>query len=397
MNNTDLRIVIVGAGIAGLATAASLARSGIRCEVYEQARLISEVGAGIQIAPNAARVLRDLGLGAALEEAGVRIGALEMRRWDDDRVLRGMRLDRTEQLFGAAYYAVHRADLHHMLLESVPVGTVHLGLRCVRVEEQQERVVLLFADGSSTHADVVIGADGIHSVVRDVLVSDEPRFSGQAVYRGVVRADRLSLPADDPKVLMWLGPGRHCVCYPISGGDRVSFAATAPAAETGVESWSAHADRERVLATYDGWHEAMREVIGEAEAIGQWSLYDRETVRTWSTPRTTIVGDAAHPMLPFMAQGANQALEDAAALAACLRDSDRVFVPKALAHYADVRQSRTEQIHRISRENTRMLHLPDGPEQRERDATLAANADVSTREWLYGYDAEEAVRPRAAS
>ncbi|MDR7301978.1 FAD-dependent monooxygenase [Haloactinomyces albus] len=397
MRNNEMRIAIVGAGIAGLTAASALARAGVRCEVFEQTRLLREVGAGIQIAPNAANLLHRLGLANDLGEVAIRAEALEMRRWQDGSVLRRMPLGgRSEEFFGAPYYVVHRADLHHVLLESLPVETVRLGKRCVAIEESPEHVELFFEDGTTRVADVVVGADGIHSVVRGNLVADAPRFSGQTIYRGVIPAERMPLFDDDPRVLMWLGPNRHCVCYPISGGKQISFAATAPATDRGVESWSAEGDVAELLGAYDGWHEQVRHIIEAAPTVGRWALHDRDTAESWSTRRSTIMGDAAHPMLPFMAQGANQAIEDAMALAACLEQASPHTTAEALLHYAEVRKDRTNQVHRISRDNTEMLHLPDGTEQRHRDRVLSENADPRSRAWLYGYDAESAVKDNPA-
>jgi salicylate hydroxylase len=396
MRNDEMRIAIVGAGIAGLTAAAALTRAGVRCEVFEQARQLAEVGAGIQIAPNAARVLNRLGLGRHLDLVGVRPAAIEMRRWDDDSVLRRTELgDRCEEMFGVPYYAVHRADLHRGLLQILPSGTVHLGLRLVGIEERPDEVELRFDDGSRLPFDVVIGADGIHSVVREVLAGDEPRFSGQSIYRGLVPAERVPFLLTEPKVTLWLGPNRHCVCYPVSGGRQVSFGATTPVDDPRPESWSAQGSVDELRAAYAGWNDRVGQLLAAADAVSQWALHDRDTVDRWSTRRVTIIGDAAHPMLPFLAQGANQAIEDAMVLAVFLRGATGPDdVAGALARYEEVRRARTEEVHGISRRNTSMLHLPDGDEQRKRDEILAATADLSSQQWLFGYDAE--VEARAA-
>ncbi len=388
----QIRVAVVGAGIAGLTVAAALVHSGLRCEVFEQARLLGEVGAGVQVAPNAARLLHRLGLGEWLRETAVRPRAIEMRRWDDNSVLRRTPLGQAcEQLFGAPYYTVLRADLHRGLVERVPAGTVHLGLRCTAVVERCDGVRLQFADGSSVTADVVIGADGIHSRVRDLLVRDEPRYSGQCIYRALLPAGRLPFLLREPKVVLWLGPGRHCVCYPVDGGRRISLAATIPDPHWAAESWSAQGDPADLAAAYLDWHPEVRAVTSAADALGRWALHDREPLPRWSTDRATVVGDAAHPMLPFLAQGANQAIEDALALAACLREVSLDAIPAALARYQNARKPRTAQVHRTARANTTALHLPDGPEQRTRDAVLAAHATLGDQEWIYGYDAEAAV------
>ncbi|MGH3815598.1 MAG: FAD-dependent monooxygenase [Pseudonocardiaceae bacterium] len=395
MSTEQIRIAVVGAGIAGLTVAAALVRSGLRCDLFEQTRLLSEVGAGVQLAPNAARLLHRLEICERFREVAVRPQAIEMRRWDDNSVLRRTPLGaECEQLFGAPYYTVLRTDLQRSLLERLPGGTVHLGLHCTEVVERACDVELQFADGSSTTADVVIGADGIHSRIRERLVRDEPRYSGQNIYRALVPADRLAFLCKEPKVVLWLGPGRHCVCYPVAGGQQISLAATVPDPQWGAESWSAQGRTRDLTEAYSGWHPEVRAVTSAPDTIGRWALHDRELLRRWSTARITLVGDAAHPMLPFFAQGANQAIEDAVALAVCLRDTRRGEagqIAAALARYERVRVPRTSEVHRISQANTTALHLPDGLEQRRRDDALAAQAKLADQEWIYGYDAEAAV------
>jgi salicylate hydroxylase len=395
VNTERIRIAIVGAGIAGLTVAAALTRSGLRCHLFEQTRLLSEVGAGVQLAPNATRLLHRLGMGERLRQVAVRPRAIEMRRWDDNTVLCRTPLGpECERRFGAPYYTVLRADLHRGLLEGLPGGIVHLGLHCTKVVKRTDDVMLQFADGSSTTADVVIGADGIHSRVRELLVRDEPRYSGQSIYRALVPAERLAFLGTEPKVVLWLGPGRHCVCYPVAGGQRISLAATVPDPQWSAESWSAQGRTQDLAEAYLGWHPEVRAVTSAPDTIGRWALHDRTPLRRWSTDRITLIGDAAHPMLPFFAQGANQAIEDAIALAACLRDTRRGEanqIAAALARYEQARIPRTSEVHRMSRANTTVLHLPDGAKQRRRDEALTAQAKLTDQEWIYGYDAEAAV------
>jgi salicylate hydroxylase len=391
-------VAVVGAGIAGLTLALALRRAGLRCQVFEQAGRLAEVGAGVQIAPNAARLLHRLGLADHLTAVAARPHCIQMSRWNDGATIMRTPLGADcERMFGAPYYVMHRADLHRGLLALLPPDTVHLGRRCVRVEERAGEAELEFGDGSSVTADVVVGADGIHSAVRDHLVRDAPRFSGQTIYRGLVPADRMPFLAE-PRVQLWLGPGQHCVAYPVSGGALISFGATTPAGEWFAESWSAAGRIEDLAAAYRGWHPAVLELIAAAKAVGRWALHDRDPLPRWSWRRSTLVGDAAHPMLPFLAQGANQAIEDAVALAACLRGAaSGGDVEHALCRYEAMRRPRTEEIQRRSRDNTRNLHLPDGAEQRRRDEHLAGRADLGSQWWLYGYDAELAAADDALS
>ncbi|UUV31547.1 FAD-dependent monooxygenase [Amycolatopsis roodepoortensis] len=384
-----LRVAVIGAGIAGLTVAAALSRQGIRCEVFEQTRHLREIGAGIQLAPNATRVLRGLGLGDFLGVVAVRPEAIEMRRWDDNQVVARTTLGKEcEELYGDPYYTAHRADLHRGLLELLPAGTVHLGRRCIGIEENTDEVVLRFADGFTTTADVVIGADGIHSAVREVLLADSPEFSGQTIYRGLVPADRLPFLLTEPKVVLWLGPEQHGVCYPVSAGKLISFGATTPAADWRTESWTAQGSVTELAGQYAGWNPEFQQVLSAAEAVNRWALHDRGALTTWSTDRVTVVGDAAHPMLPFMAQGANQAIEDAIALAGFLRGATPDSTGAALKQYEELRNPRTRDIQQNSRANAKVLHLPDGEEQRERDSELIGRANLRNQAWLYEYDVE---------
>ncbi|MFI8104301.1 FAD-dependent monooxygenase [Streptomyces sp. NPDC086023] len=387
-------IAVVGAGIAGLTLAVALARAGLRCDVYEQTRRMREVGAGVQIAPNASRLLHRLGLGERLRELAVRPSAVEMRRWDDGALLGRTALGaECEELYGAPYYTVHRADLHQQLLCRLADGSLHIGLRCVGAEEDADGAVLRFEDGSVRRADLVVGADGIHSVVREALAPDEPRFSGQSIYRGLVPSERLPFLMADPKVRLWLGPEQHLVCYPVSGGRLISFGATAPAGDWTAESWTADGRVDELALTYTGWNPDVRKIVEAPDAVGRWALHDRDPIDRWTTGRIALLGDAAHPMLPFMAQGANQAVEDAVVLAGCLAGAEAGpdGLRAALVRYEELRRPRTELIQRQSRANSAKFHLSDGDGQRERDAELAGSQNLREQEWLYGHDAEAAL------
>jgi len=350
--------------------------------VYEQAARFSEVGAGLQLAPNATRLLLRLGI-TSIAAAGVRPFAIQLRRWDDGRLLGETVLGSTcIDLYGAPYCTLHRADLHSCLLDLLPADALSLDHRLVRIEQHADETELNFANGARAIADVVIGADGIHSVVRQELVSDTARFSGQLMYRGLVSADRLPCLPSIPTVALWLGPGRHCVYYPISAGRWMSFAASAPADGQQTESWTEPGDIIDLAEGYSGWHPEVQALFSAAEEVRRWVLHDRDPISAWTSGRLAIVGDAAHPMLPFFAQGANQAVEDAFVLAECLREAGRDSVGEALLRYQHLRQPRVNEVHRRSRANQQTLHLSD----EQRLPELQDNA------WLYAYDAESAVR-----
>lgn len=371
-----MRVAVVGAGVGGLVTAASLAREGVPCVVFEQAGGAPEVGGGIQISPNGARVLHQLGLEPALRAVAARPAARELRRWRDGRLIGSIALGAAAAArYGAPYYALRRTDLCRMLLRVA--GTVRFGQRCVGLDESASGVRLRFAGGDAYDADVVIGADGIHSVVRRALASDTPRFTGHAVYRALVPAARLPWLAGPPRVMVWLGPGQHCVCYPAGGSGAVNLVATVEAARP--PDGYTRGDAAQLAGAYAGWHPHVRALLTAADRLVHHGLFDRPPLPRWQRGRIAVVGDAAHPMLPFLAQGATQAIEDAATLAAHLRD------PDGLARYEELRRPRVDRVLAAVRESADGLHLADGPRQRLRDRRLAA-ARLPDQDWLYGWE-----------
>jgi 2-polyprenyl-6-methoxyphenol hydroxylase-like FAD-dependent oxidoreductase len=393
-----MRAVVVGAGIGGLTAALALRGAGLDVTVVEQAPALREVGAGIQLAPNATRLLRRLGLGEALERIGVRPEAIEHRRWQDGRVLLRTPLgEACERRFGAPYYHVYRPDLLDLLAGALPGGVVQLGRRCAAVIQHTDSVTLAFEDGTTTGADLVVGADGIHSTIRAALHGREsPWFSGSVAYRGLVPAERVAHLDVARQSHSWLGPERHFVCYWVAGGRYLNFVAVVPARDWRVESWSATGEVAEALAEFEGWHETVPAIIGAAERTHRWALYDREPLDRWSADRVALLGDAAHAMLPFLAQGACQAVEDAVVLALCLQRVPAAAVPQALGRYERLRKPRVWQVQRASRENVVTYHLPDGDAQRARDAryaALMAESPWRVRGWLFDYDAMAAAPP----
>lgn len=388
----QMRIAVAGAGIAGLTLAAALHRAKIECHVYEQTEQLAEVGAGVQLAPNATRLLHRLGLADHLRRVAVAPEAIEMRRWDDGRTLQRTALGNTcRDRFGAPYYVLHRADLHNGLLSLVPPDRVHLGARLTAVTQSADEARLHLSDGTTVTADLVVGADGIHSITREQIVADRPRYSGQTIYRGLAPADRVRFLLAELRVQLWFGPNQHFVCYPVSSSRQVSFGATVPATDWRGESWSARGDAAHLAAAYAGWHPDVVRVIAAAGSVSRWALHDRENADRLSSGRVTVIGDAAHPMLPFQAQGANQAIEDAVVLAACLADTGPDGVDEALRHYEATRLPRTTRIQQQSRANAETFHLADGSEQRRRDDSARSSSGLDRHQWLFEYDAEHAV------
>lgn len=385
------RIAIVGAGIGGLTLAAALRATGTPYDVFERAHALAEVGAGVQMSPNAIRPLRHLGV--RVPEA-VPLAAMEIHGWAGNPIA-GTELGAAcEQLYGAPYWAVHRAHLQRALLRRVEPGRIHLGRPLDRVTPDGDGVLLRFRDGTTHPADVVVGADGIRSAVRAVLARDRPLFSGLGAFRGTVPMHRIPAAARGPVARMWLGPGRHFVCYPVAGGRLMSFAAIAPLHAEPTESWSATATPADLVTAFEGWPELVARVTRAADDVRYWALYDREPLPRWSTDRSTLLGDAAHPMLPFLAQGANQAVEDALDLAALLAGAAVAELPGRLARYEALRAPRTAAIQQSARGHATALHLPDGPAQRERDITLRGSAKLRDRAWLYGYQPGRAAHHR---
>jgi salicylate hydroxylase len=387
-----MRIIVIGAGIGGLAAALTLRRAGLDVRVFEQASELREVGAGIQISPNASRILHRLGLEEPMRHAGVRPLSILIRRWDDGRELARQPLaGASERNFGAPYYHFHRADLLDLLSAAVPQDVLHLDHRCVGVTQHTDRVEVQFHNGATADADIVVGADGIHSTVRKAVMGQEsPRFSGHVAYRGLVPADRIAHLGVELAANVWWGPDHHFVHYFVGADARYHNWVAITPGEWRVESWTAKGEVADALKEFEGWHPQVRALIGAVETTNRWALYDRDPLPRWTVGRVTLMGDAAHPMLPYMAQGAVQSIEDAAVLAKCLARADSHDVSAALSRYEETRKPRASRCQEGSRRNAIMYHLADGEEQRHRDANLAsaATAPLPQNAWLYGHDVE---------
>lgn len=385
-------IAIVGGGIGGLAAAAFLHRAGIPSTVHEQAAELEEIGAGLVVAPNAARLLRRLDVLETLRARAVQLEVgWEFRRWQDGTVLSAEDLAAScERLYGEQTYTAHRADLLDAIGSAVPEGTVRLGRRCVELADSAGRPRLRFADGEVIEPDVVVGADGIHSVVRSAVAESAPTFSGLCAFRALVPADRAPDFARRPAQTLWIGPDHHLVHYPVSAGELVNLVAFAPAGDHSVESWTATADVQEFLAEFEGWDPRLLDLIRAGGTPGRWALLDRAPLPRWSTGRVTLLGDAAHPMFPFFAQGAAQAIEDAAVLTTCLAD-DLTDPARALERYEALRRPRTSRLQEVSHGRSHVNHLPDGPEQQARDRAFGDADPLVANGWIYDYDPRTAV------
>ena len=393
MAQKDLSIAIIGGGIGGLSAALSLLDAGLDVHVYERARTISEIGAGIAVSPNATRILYRLGLAPVLERCGVKTLAWHDRRWDDGRtLLRSPLAGVMEAAFGFPLYHMHRADLINALLQALPPERVHTGHTLKTFAEHRYEVEAEFENGAQIRVDAMVGADGIHSTVRRMLFGPEqPRFTGCVAYRGLVPADRLAHLDLELTAQIWMGPGKHFV-HGYVRSDLINFVAVVEQYAWTKESWSERGKVADAVAAFDGWHPQVRAILSAVDETYLWGLFDRKPMASWSVGRVTLLGDACHPMLPFKAQGAAQAIEDGATLAACLSIIGAQDIPVALRRYEALRLARTARVQGESEANKTRHHLPDGPAQQARDAEMALGGTDFSAEavaWLYGYDARE--------
>ena len=364
-------IAIVGAGMGGLAAAATLLRIGMKVGVYEQAARFARVGAGIQMMPNSMKVLRGIGVEDSLRRTSFRPYSHLNREWDTGRVLR--ELPMPEDLFGAPYLCMHRADLTAALASAVPAEIIHFNRRLVGLDQSAQGVRLAFADGSHAVADAVVGADGVHSLVRElVLGPDQPVHKGRIAYRAVFPSGRLRGLDLGPSRTKWWGVDRHIVIYYVTATKGEVYFVTSvpePADWLTPESWSAKGDVEEVRAAYEGFHPDVRAVLAACPDCHKWAILEREPLPRWSDGRVVLLGDACHPMTPYMAQGAATAIEDAAVLARCIEAFKVDDLEGAFRCYEATRKPRTSKIQAISSANTWMQ-----------------GGDQDTG-WLYGYDA----------
>ena len=388
-----MKIAIVGGGIGGLTAALALSQNAHDITVFERSAGIREIGAGVQISPNASRLLHSLGLGAAYSEISVNPHRVVLRRWEDDSIIRATDLDESFLSQHQVPLAnVARNELVEILGDAVAARanvTMKFSTHVVSVDPGDASSEVIFADGSSQSFDIVIGADGIHSVVRPCVGGvDKPRFSGSAAYRALVpRSAVEDLPID---VTNRMGPDRHVVSYFIGRNrSHLNLVCISPEDSWETESWTEQGTKDDLYSRFEGWSPEFLSLLGRVEEpIFRWALYDREPLEQWGIGTTTLLGDACHPMLPFMAQGSCQAIEDAIVLARCLSDANTKDVASALRRYEDARQGRTAQVQTSSVMNRDLFHLVDGQEQKDRDMILSISPPgMSILDWVYEYDA----------
>src|ERR1700753_309023 len=365
-----LDIAIIGAGMGGLATAATLRRVGVTVTVYEQAQQFTRLGAGIQVGCNAMKVLRKLGLEERMRDGSFYPRSWNNRDWKSGDVKFDMIFgESAEEKFGAPYLLAHRGDLHGALASAVPDECVRLSHKLTGLDEVADGVRLTFADGTTAVADAVVGADGVHSVVRDILFGHSPvNFTGRIAYRTTYPASRLNGERIDD-CTKWWGEDRHIVIYYVKPDrSEVYFVTSQPEPEFRIESWSAKGDVRALRKAYEGFHPQVEKVLAACPDVHKWAIVDRNSLERWAEGKVTLLGDSCHPMTPYMAQGAAMAIEDAAVLSRCLDGIARDEIADAFRRFETTPRERTSRVHDTSRKNT----------------WLRKKTDTA---WVYGYDA----------
>lgn len=390
-------VIIVGAGLGGLTAAIALLKQGFRVTVLEQAPVLGEVGAGVQLSSNATRVLALLGLEDVVQAYGAQPTGKEIRLWSTGRTWPLFDLGTASiERYGHPYAMFHRADLHKALATAVrdmAPYAVRLGSRCESVDTSGPKPQVVLASGERIEGDLIVGADGVHSRVRHGIIGpDQPVFSGLHAWRGVIPTERLPQHLRRPVGVNWVGPGRHVIQYPLRRGELTNFVGIVEGSDWAVESWTQQGSLDDCLRDFQGWHEDVQTMIRSIETHFKWAFMVREPIEQWSSGCVTLLGDAAHPTLPFLAQGACMALEDGYVLARALVEHPG-DVPAALAAYEAARVERTAKVVRGSNENATRFHNPKLAD--EQGATQYIDeqwADDKVREryeWLFAYKVDE--------
>jgi salicylate hydroxylase len=374
-------VIVVGGGIGGLFTANALIAQGLQVSVYEQAPALGEVGAGVFLTPNSVRQLQRVGLGPSVEKWGARVGAGSQYFRHDGAPIAPVQV--TDSSGWNATFGMHRADLVDILANALPGDVVRTGHRCAAFDQDGEVCRVSFANGAVVEGDIVVAADGIHSELRQhVAPPSRPVFSGSVAYRGLVPLERIPhWPTGS--WLMWLGKSKHFLSFPVRAGEIINYVGFVPADEEMKESWSAPGDPDVLRREFAGWDPRIESLLRQVQSTFRWALYDREPLPSWTKGRLTLLGDAAHPMLPHLGQGANQSIEDGMALATILACADRKTAPAALLAYERLRRERVAQVQRGARENG-LRYDSSYADLGVRDAEIKAHAAFRKR--LYDHD-----------
>ncbi len=381
-----LRAAIVGGGIGGLAAANALRSRGIEVTVFEQAKVLGEVGAGVFIYPNSLRQLERMGFGEALAAVGAKVGPGSVYCRMDGSVVGAILT--TDSSGWNGMYGMHRADLLNVLARPLPAGAVRTDHRCTGIEQDDTIARLRFANGETFEADVVIAADGIQSALQRYVVTPKPpEYSGVRAYRGLIASEKLPQWRKETHQV-WMGHGKHFMVFPVRSGSLLNYVGFVPTETETVESWSAIGDRNELAASFRGWDSSVTTLLDKVETCFWWGLYDRRPLASWTNGRLALLGDAAHAMLPHLGQGANQAIEDGVALALLLESCDAADVPATLKRYEQLRRVRTDVVQAEARQNgLRYDSRYESLEQRDHEIATSANF----RKWLYDYDVEKDI------
>jgi salicylate hydroxylase len=388
-------ILIAGGGIGGMAAALALISRGHAVDVYEQAAELKEFGAGVQISPNGTRALHALGVLEPLRRLSCDTAGKELRLWNTGRTWKLFDLG-TEAIerYGFPYVTVFRPDLLQVLVDAVRArrpGALHLGRRVAGVSQSGDKVTLRFDDGGTATGDALIGADGVHSVVRrELFGGDKPRFLGIIAWRGVIPIERVPPQISRDKAANWMGVGGHVVHYPLRAGKLMNFVGIQERADWQVESWSVEGAAEECARDHAGWHPDVQALIAAAPCLFKWALMGRDPLPQWTAGRVTLLGDACHPTLPMLAQGAVMAIEDAVILGRCFDKYGDVDA--ALARYQDARIAVTTRKVMGANDNTKRFHNPAlGAEEGACayvDREWSRDAIIRRYEWIFKYDVE---------
>ncbi|AQA02157.1 hypothetical protein BVC93_06645 [Mycobacterium sp. MS1601] len=398
----DVDVVICGAGIGGLAAAAALRAQGIATTVLEQAPALGEIGAGLQLGPNATRVLMHLGLEEAMDRISLEVQETVNRRWSDGSIIAKTTLGASATAhYGSPYLQVHRADLHGALLQAAvgeefsgPPAKILTNSTAVGVDESDPlRPRVLLADGTAVDGNVVIGADGVRSTIREYIgAPNDVLDSGDMAFRTLIDGDAVRKDPTTRFIVdwqagnVWFGPGGHLVVYPVRRQKLINIVGIFPVSDEVSRDWSRPATHEELLAAYTGWDERVIALLSKATGpIVLWALKCQEPFSQWNRGNIALLGDAAHSMVPYVSQGASQSIEDAAVLAEELAAVDAAGVSTALEGYVQRRAERARAVQIAAMDNRGVFHLPDGDAQRERDARMRAvakNVD-SKLDWIY--------------
>ena len=398
--NAKPHVLITGAGIGGLATALALIQRGFNVDVFEQANELREFGAGINLTPNGHRVLDQLGVGDAVRELACVPSARQIRHWQSGKVWPFIDVGREAiERWGYSSITVYRPDLHQPLIDAVErarPGTIRLNHRVAGFEQDEKSVTVKLSDGRTFTGDILVGADGVHSPIRQGLFGpDRPEFTGVVAWRGIIPMSRL--PAHLAKGIsnVWVGPGRHSVQYPLRRGEVMNFVGLVERNDWLIESWTERGTHDEWARDFAGWHEDIHTFIRSVDMPLKWALMSRTPMSRWSVGRVTLLGDACHPMLPFLAQGAAQSMEDAIVLARvldhCVIDARGADIERALVRYEDLRRDRTARAVLGSAANAKRFHHPSLADPATAEAYIErefAPAPLIERyDWLFAYDA----------